>query len=200
MKIEFYYSVVSPFTFLGIEKFQELVRKYSLEIDEKPIDLVGKVFPATGGVPVQKRHKSRLKYRLLEIERAGKQLNKNINNQPKFFPPTDPHKPALYTIATIRYGLNLDFGKAVLSKLWSEEQDISLNSTLEEICKSLDLDFNKVKKSSESEEVQNNYLQNSEEAIKKDVFGAPFFILDDEVFWGQDNLDCLEDKIKSLLK
>ena len=199
MKIEFYYSVVSPFTFLGIEKFQELVRKYSLEIDEKPIDLVGKVFPATGGVPVPKRHPSRLKYRLLEIERAGKQLNQNINKQPKFFPPSDPHKPALFAIATIRNGLSLDFSKAILDKLWSKEQDISLDSTLKDVCNTLNLNFGDIKKLSESDEVKNNYLMNSQEAINKDVFGAPSFVLNDEVFWGQDSLDSLEYKIKTLL-
>lgn len=47
MKIEYYYSVASPYAYLGVNKFQELVKKYSLEVDEKPFDLVGTVFPAT---------------------------------------------------------------------------------------------------------------------------------------------------------
>ena len=39
MKIEYYYSVASPYAYLGVNKFQELVKKYSLEVDEKPFDL-----------------------------------------------------------------------------------------------------------------------------------------------------------------
>jgi 2-hydroxychromene-2-carboxylate isomerase len=200
MKIEYYYSVASPYAYLGISKFQEIVNKYSIEVDEKPFDLVGTVFPATGGTPVPKRHPSRKEYRLLEIDRAGKKLNLNINKQPKFFPPADPHKAALFAIATIQNGLNLDFGKAVLTKLWSEEQDISLDSTLEEICKNLNLDFSGIKKASEKDDIKQAYLLNSEEAIKKGVFGAPSFILENELFWGQDRLDFLEDKIKHLQK
>jgi len=200
MKIEYYYSVASPYAFLGISKFQELVKKYSLEVEEKPFDLVGTVFPATGGVPIPQRDPSRQAYRLLEIERHGKKLNISINKQPKFFPPTDPHKAALFAIASIKNGLSLDFGKAVLTKLWSDEQDISSDLTLETICKELGLAFVDLKKDADNEAAKSIYLLNSKEAISKGVFGAPSFIMDNDLFWGQDRLDFLEDKIKSLQK
>ena len=198
MKIEYYYSVASPYAYMGIDRFQELVKKYSLEVLEKPFDLVGKVFPETGGVPVPKRHPARQKYRLTEIERFGKKNNLKINKQPKFFPPADPHKAALFTIATIENGQSLNFGKEVLTKLWADEQDISQDTVLENICNKLNINFSELKKQAETEEIKNIYLSNSQEAIDKGVFGAPSFILDDELFWGQDRLDFLEDKIKSI--
>ena len=198
MKIEYYYSVASPYTYMGISRFQELVKKYSLEVVEKPFDLVGKVFPETGGVPVPKRHPARQKYRLLEIERFGKKLNLKINKQPKFFPPADPHKAALFTIATIMNGENLNFGKEVLTKLWADEQDISQDSVLEDICKKMNINFIDLKKQAESQDIKHIYDLNSQEAIDKGVFGAPSFILNNELFWGQDRLDFLEDKIKSI--
>ena len=198
MKIEYYYSVASPYAYMGIDRFQDLVKKYSLEVLEKPFDLVGKVFPETGGVPVPKRHPARQKYRLIEIERFGKKNNLKINKQPKFFPPADPHKAALFTIATIENGQSLNFGKEVLTKLWADEQDISQDLVLDNICKKLNINFSELKKQAETEEIKNIYLSNSQEAIDKGVFGAPSFILDDELFWGQDRLDFLEDKIKSI--
>ena len=198
MKIEYYYSVASPYAYMGIDRFQDLVKKYSLEVLEKPFDLVGKVFPETGGVPVPKRHPARQKYRLIEIERFGKKNNLKINKQPKFFPPADPHKAALFTIATIENGQSLNFGKEVLTKLWADEQDISQDTVLENICNKLNINFSELKKQAETEEIKNIYLSNSQEAIEKGVFGAPSFILDDELFWGQDRLDFLEDKIKSI--
>ena len=198
MKVEYYYSVASPYAYLGVKKFQEIVKKYSLEVIEKPIDLVGTVFAETGGTPVPKRHPSRQKYRLIEIERFGKKLNININKQPKFFPPADPHKAALFTIASIKAGLSIDFGKEVLTKLWSEEKDISQDSVLEEVCIKFKLNFNEIKALANSEEVKGIYLSNSNDAIAKGVFGAPSFIMNNELFWGQDRLDFLEDKIKSI--
>ena len=197
MKIEYYYSVASPYAYLGINRFQDLVKKYSLEVIEKPIDLVGKVFPETGGMALPKRHPSRQKYRLIELERFGKKLNLKINKQPKFFPPTNPHKPALFTIASIKKGLKIDFGREVLTKLWADEQDISQESVLEIICQKCKLDFSEIQQLSNSEEIQSEYVKNSNDAIAKGVFGAPTFIVDNEMFWGQDRLDFLEDKIKS---
>jgi 2-hydroxychromene-2-carboxylate isomerase len=198
MKVEYYYSVASPYAYLGVKKFQEIVKKYSLEVIEKPIDLVGTVFAETGGTPVPKRHPSRQKYRLIEIERFGNKLNININKQPKFFPPADPHKAALFTIASIKSGLSIDFGKEVLTKLWSEEKDISQDLVLEEVCNKFKLNFNEIKTAANSEEIKSIYLSNSNDAIAQGVFGAPSFIMNNELFWGQDRLDFLEDKIKSI--
>ena len=85
-----------------------------------------------------------------------------------------------------------------MTTLWANEQDISQDAVLENICKKLNINFSELKKQAETEEIKNIYLSNSQEAIDKGVFGAPSFILDDELFWGQDRLDFLEDKIKSI--
>ena len=49
MKIEYYFSVLSPFSYLGADRFTKIVSKYNLEVTEKPLDLVGEIFPNTGG-------------------------------------------------------------------------------------------------------------------------------------------------------
>ena len=196
MKIKYYYSVASPFSYLAIDRFINLVNKKNIEVEEMPFDLVGQVFPNTGGVPVPKRHPSRLKYRLVEIERIGKKYGVSINSQPKFFPPSDPHLPAKFTIAAIQLGNKLSFGKECLKYLWANEKDISDKKVLEEICNNLQFNFNKVEALANSEKIEKIYSENSNNAIKEDVFGAPTYIYDNELYWGQDRLDYLEDKIK----
>ncbi len=124
-------------------------------------------------------------------------MNISINKQPKFFPPSDPHKAALLTIAAIKAGISIDFGKEVLTKVWLDEQDISQDSVLEDVCKKFKLNFHELQTTANSEEVRNIYLSNSNDAINKGVFGAPSFLLNNELFWGQDRLDFLEDKLKS---
>lgn len=196
MKIKYYYSVASPFSYLAIDRFINLVNKKNIEVEEMPFDLVGQVFPNTGGVPVPKRHPSRLKYRIVEIERIGKKYGVSINSQPKFFPPSDPHLPAKFTIAAIQLGNKLSFGKECLKYLWTNEKDISDKKVLKEICNNLQLNFSEVEALANSEKVEKIYSENSNNAIKKDVFGAPTYIYKDELYWGQDRLDYLEDKIK----
>jgi 2-hydroxychromene-2-carboxylate isomerase len=196
MKIKYYYSVASPFSYLAIDRFIDLVNKKNVEVEELPFDLVGQVFPNTGGVPVPKRHPSRLKYRLIEIERIGKKYGVEINVQPKFFPPSDPHLPARFTIAAIELGNKLTFGKECLKYLWSKEKDISDLKILEEICNNLQLSFSKIEELANSEKVKKIYSDNSNNAIKEDVFGAPTYIYNDELYWGQDRLEYLEDNIQ----
>ena len=196
MKIEYYYSVASPFAYLASDRFIKLVEKYNLEVVERPFDLVGKVFSNTGGVPVPKRHPSRQKYRLLEIDRIGKKFNIKVNKQPKFFPPSDPHLPAKFVLAAIKLGNKLTFGNECLKNLWALEKNISDEKTLEEICNQLNLKFEEIKKIADSTEINDQYEKNSNDAINQDIFGAPTFVLNSEIFWGQDRLEYLEDALK----
>ena len=196
MKIKYYYSVASPFSYLAIDRFINLINKKNIEVEELPFDLVGQVFPNTGGVPVPKRHPSRLKYRLVEIERIGKKYGVEINTQPKFFPPSDPHLPARFTIAAIELGNKLTFGKECLKYLWAKEKDISDLKILEEICNNLQLSFSEIEELSNSEKVKKIYSSNSDNAIKEDVFGAPTYIYNNQLYWGQDRLEYLEDNIQ----
>lgn len=197
MKIDYYYSVMSPFTYLGSERFISLVEKYNIEVEEKPFDIIGEIFANTGGIPVPKRHPSRQKYRLVEIERVGKKLNIPVNPKPKFFPLSDPHLPAKFILASNKLGNKLHFSNTCLKYLWSQEKDISDMKILEEICMSLNLNFEEMQDIASSPEIQNQYETNSQQAISSDVFGAPSYVYNSEVFWGQDRLDYLEDALKN---
>ena len=192
MKIEYFYSLASPFTYLGSEKFQLIAKKYNVEIVEKPCDLVGGIFSKTGGVPVPQRSPQRQKYRLDELKRWSEFLNIKINVKPKFFPPTNPHIPATYTIAANLLGVKVFFGHELLKKLWIEEQDISNEKNIELISKQFKIDFKALSSLAKSEKVSKIYSDNTEEAIKKNVFGAPTYIFNSELFWGQDRLEFLD--------
>jgi 2-hydroxychromene-2-carboxylate isomerase len=196
MKIEYFYSLASPFTFLGSEKFQIIAKKYNAEIIEKPCDLVGGIFSKTGGLPVPQRSPQRQKYRLDELKRWSEFLNIKINIKPKFFPPKDPHISAKYAIAANLSGVKVLFGHELLKKLWIEEKDISDEKNIELISKQFKIDFVKLSVLAKSEKVSKIYSDNTEEAIQKNVFGAPTYIFNNELFWGQDRIEFLERALK----
>ena len=199
MKVEYYFSIASPFSYLAVERFLSLIKKYKLEVDEKPFDLVGTIFSNTGGLPVPKRLPSRQKYRLIEIDRIAKKFDIPINKQPKFFPPLDPHLPAKFVIAASKKGEKLNFSSTCLEYLWSLEKDISDYKVLEEICEKLDLKFEDIKNLALSDEIDAKYKENSKDAINQNVFGAPSYVFKNEIFWGQDRLEYLEDAIKKAI-
>ena len=196
MKIEYYYGIPSPFAYLGSEKFQNIVKKYKAEIVEKLCDLVGGIFAKTGGIPVPQRSAQRQKYRLDEIKRWSEFLKIKINIKPKFFPPKDPHLPARFTIAANLLDIKVVFGHEILKQLWSEEKDISDIKNIEKISDSFKIDFKELSTLANSEKVSKIYTDNTLEAIKKNVFGAPTYFLNNELFWGQDRLEFLERALK----
>jgi len=197
MKIEYFYSLASPFAYLGSEKFQSIAKKYHAEIIEKPCDLVGGIFSKTGGIPVPQRSPQRQKYRLDELKRWSEFLNVKINIKPKFFPPKDPHLPSKFTIAANLLGTKIVFGHELLKQLWSKEKDISDEKNIELTSNYFKIDFKELSTLAKSEQVLKIYTDNTEYAIGKNVFGAPTYIFNNELFWGQDRLEFLERALKN---
>ena len=192
MKIEYFYGIPSPFAYLGSARFQSIVKKFNVEVIEKPCDLVGGIFAKTGGLPVPQRSSQRQKYRLDELKRWSQFLNIKMNLKPKFFPPKDPHISGKYTIAANILGVKLVFGHELLKQIWSEERDISDEKNIEAVSNLLNLNFKELSNLAKSEKVSKIYLDNTEDAIAKNVFGSPTYVYNDELFWGQDRLNFLE--------
>ena len=191
MKIEYYYGTPSPFAYLGSLKFHFIAKKHNAEIIEKLCDLVGEIFAKIRGVPVPQKSSQRQKYRLDEIKRWSEFLNIKINIKPKFFSPKDPHLPTKFTIATNLLRTKVVFGHKLLKQLWSEEKNIEIISS------TLKIDFKKLSLLAKSKEVSKIYKNNTEEAAEKNVFGAPTYIFNNELFWGQDRLEFLERALKN---
>ena len=157
---------------------------------------MGGIFSKTGGLPVPQRSPQRQKYRLDELKRWSEFLNIKINIKPKFFPPKDPHISAKYAIAANLSGVKVLFGHELLKKLWIEEKDISDEKNIELISNQFKIDFNELSSLAKSNKVSDIYTNNTEEAVQKNVFGAPTYIFNDELFWGQDRLEFLERALK----
>ena len=197
MKIEYYYSLASPFSYLGSAKFQLIEKKYNAEIIEKPCDLVGGIFLKTGGAPVPQRSPQRQKYRLDELKRWAEYLSIKINFKSKFFPPKNPHISAKFTIAANLLGTKVVFGHELSKPLWSDEKDISDEKNIETVSVKFKINFKEPSAIAKSEKVSKIYKDNTEEAIEKNVFGAPTYIFNNELFWGQDRLEFLERALKN---
>ena len=93
-------------------------------------------------------------------------------------------------------GTKVVFGHELLKQLWSEEKDISDEKNIEFVSNNLQINFKELSELAKSEKVSKIYRDNTEEAIKKNVFGAPTYIFNNELFWGQDRLEFLERALK----
>ena len=190
---EYYFAPQSPFAYLGHARFVALAKQYSVQIELKPCDM-GRIFSISGGLPLVKRAPQRQAYRLQELQRWSEFLGLPLNPQPKFFPVSGDLAAKLIIAAQLAHGTNtaLELTGAIMAAAWAEEKNIADNDTLAGIAATLELDGKSLLKSAETASIQTVYDQHTDQAIAANVFGAPWFIVDGEGYWGQDRLDFVE--------
>lgn len=189
--IEYYFTPISPFMYLGHDRFVAIARKHGATIAVKAINL-GDVFPVSGGLPLSKRAPQRQAYRLVELKRWSEYLNMPINIQPKFFP-VNGDRAAAWILAAEEQGIAqaLALTGAVGRAIWAQERDVAAESTLRDIAGEQGLDAAALGRRAAATEIGTRYKALTQEAIARQVFGAPTYVYRDELFWGQDRLDFL---------
>ena len=190
--IDYYFTPISPFVYLGHDRLVAIARKAGATIAVKAINL-GEVFPVSGGLPLSKRAPQRQAYRLAELKRWSDYLDIPINLQPRFFP-VNGDLAAAWILAAQEQGVvqALTLTGAVGRAIWEQERDVAAESTLMEIASELRLDAVALARRAGSAEIVARYKALTQEAIDRQVFGAPTYIYRDELFWGQDRLDFLD--------
>lgn len=190
--IEYYYGMLSPFAFLGHERFLAIAGRHGKEVLFKPADFIGRIFSRTGGLKLHERAPARQAYRFQELARWSRHLSIQMNLRPKHFPVAD-ELAARCAIAVARRALSTgDFTLGVLRAVWQEERDVSDPATLIEIADALGMPGEALIDEARSPEALAVLERNCDEAVERGVFGTPSYVYEGEVFWGQDRLDFLE--------
>ena len=83
--IDYYFSLVSPWAYIGHATFMNLTQRHSLDVNFKPVSLPT-VFAETGGLPLNKRAPARQRYRIMELQRWREKRGVRLNVHPKFWP------------------------------------------------------------------------------------------------------------------
>lgn len=189
--IDYYDSMSSPWTYLGHRRFEKLCGRFGLTISHKPMDLL-KVWSVSGGLPLKQRARQRQAYRHAELKRWSELLQVPCNLEPAFHPVAD-RRACYLVIAAMRQGLDWStLADALLRAVWVEDRNIADHATLAAIADENGMNGQALLKATEDAAVAAEYQSNTEEAIGLGVFGAPTYVYDGELFWGQDRLQMLE--------
>ena len=191
--VDYYLAPQSPWAYLGHQRFAEIARRAGASVRVMPIDLGGKVFPISGGLPLGQRAPQRQAYRLVELQRFSEYLGAPLNLKPKYFPVGGDDAARLIIAADIAQGSEaaMAVAGAVLAACWAQERNIADDKVLLELLAEQGLPAGLLDKS-HSQAVQERYDACSQAAIDVGVFGAPSYVIDGEIFWGQDRLDFVE--------
>jgi 2-hydroxychromene-2-carboxylate isomerase len=183
-----YYSLQSPWTYLGWARLRELIAQTGATAHYRPIQS-GPLFQASGTLRLAQRPRQRQAYRLMELRRWRDHLGVPLNLHPKYFP-VDEALAARMVIAHGQRGGDIAaLSQAMLTGVWAEERDLADRATLLEIAREQGADGPALLVAADGEAAQSEYQANTHAAIEEGVFGMPTFVIGDELFWGQDRLD-----------
>ena len=195
-RLDYYFSLSSPWAYMGHAILMDLAGRHALDITYKPV-LLGNVFSETGGLPVGKRHPARQRYRFVELQRWREKLGLPFHVRPKYWP-FDVNLADRFVIAVAMGGADVGaFLRLAFAGVWENEQNLADEATILRIAAAAGLDGRALLTVARSEVAEHAYEQNFRDAVAADVFGSPSYVLDGEVFWGQDRLGLLEDALVS---
>ena len=193
LSVDYYFAPQSPWAYLGHQRFQTILQKSGASVRVMPIDLGGKVFPISGGLPLGQRAPQRQAYRLTELARFSKWLGAPLHLKPTFFPVSGDDAAKLIIAVDMAQGANaaMAISGAILSAVWSQQRNIADEKTLVELLKEQNL-LASCLEQAYSQATQERYETYTQMAIDAGVFGAPSYVVNGEIFWGQDRLDFVE--------
>ena len=196
LAIDYYIAPQSPWTYLGHERFAAIARAAAARINVIPVDLGGKVFPISGGLPLAQRAPQRQAYRLVELERFSAQLGVPLNLRPRHFPVASDDAARLIVAVDSNEGSDaaMALTGALLRAVWVEERNIADPGELVLTLAALKLPAQRLD-DAHSAAVQARYEAGTQRAIDAGVFGAPSYVIDGELFWGQDRLDFVQRRL-----
>ena len=189
--LHYYFALMSPFTFLGHDELLGIIDGEDVQVQFYPLK-VGPLFAASGGVPVGQRPPQRQAYRLAELRRWSARKEIPLNVQPKHFP-VDETLAACCVLVLQEQGLSpWDFIGRAHRVVWTEDRNLSDPAIVEELLTASGHDADTTLALARSETTLGAYAACTDAAIEAGVFGAPTYVMDGELLWGQDRLEFLE--------
>ncbi len=191
LTVEYYLSVVSPWSYLGHKRFCGIARDNSAEIHYLPIDS-SILFAKTGGLALKDRSPQRKRYRMQELRRWRSRLELELNLEPQYFP-TDSNLASRVIIGAIEAGHDVaELAYQLMRAVWVREEDVSETSVVVGAIERSGGSVDDLLAAANHSNVQDIIIENSEQAVSKGVFGVPSYVVGEEVFWGQDRLEFLD--------
>ena len=193
-KIDFYFDFASPNAYFGFNVLKKFPEKYDCEINYIPV-LLGGIFKATNNKPPMEQFFGVLnknEYQSLEMERFV-----NRHGLTKF--KMNPHFPVISlqivrgAIAAEMDGYLEDYIEKVLVHMWEEPKKMDDPEVIKGAFEESGFDSEKLLEQMQDPEVKAKLISNTEEAVKKGLFGIPTFFIDDEMYFGKDTIWMIEE-------
>ncbi|TXI84188.1 MAG: 2-hydroxychromene-2-carboxylate isomerase [Cupriavidus sp.] len=185
--VEFFWEPGSPYTYLAATQIEKVVAASGSRVVWKPF-LLGKVFEARG-MKMPASIPAKASYMFKDLARWAQMYQVPVTMPSAF--PISSLNASRAAIAASQLGHEADAAKAILHAYWGLGEDISQIDVLSKAFTSAGIDAAAIFARAQEQSVKDQLKENTEEALKRGVFGAPTMFIGDAMFWGNDRLDQL---------
>lgn len=196
LHVDYYASLNSPWTHLGAARIVAMCEEHGASLRIWPVDF-GTIFANSGGLPLPKRSPQRQAYRMQELPRWRDFLGIPINLQPKHFPTSEALSSAccIALRETMGDAPAIRLAHRVLKAIWEEELNPADEAVLAKLIGECGLDAAQVMALGAEPRWAERKAADTQAALDRGVFGAPSYVIGDEIFWGQDRLDFVQRRL-----
>ena len=193
--IDFYFDFTSPYGYLAAERIDALAAKYQREVNWHAI-LLGFIFKQTGQVPpMQVPLKG--EYVIHDMARSARYLGVPLKFPAEFPKMTITAARGFYWLNDQDTALAKSFARHVYRAYFVDNLDVGNAEVIADIAHSAGVDRTAFTSNVQSDAVKERFKDENDRAIARKVFGSPYFIVDNEPFWGADRMEQLEHWLKN---
>lgn len=190
-RLEYFFDYVSPFSYLADSQVPALVARTGAELVHRPFFLGGVMQASGNSPPATVPNKG--KYMFADIRRWCDRYQLAFEFNPHF--PVNTVKPMRAALVALERGVFPDFHAALFRAMWRDGKNVGDAEVLGEVLSEAGLDASAILGRIGDADVKAQLKANSDEAVERGAFGAPTFFVDGEMFFGNDRLDFLEEKL-----
>ena len=190
--IDFYFDFISPYSYLAYKKIKSLNNLNKYKIIYKPILLGG--LHNLGGITAPAFNVRKMKNMKNDCELIAKK-NKIIFKWNDKFPINSLYLMRGYLVLSEK--LKEKYFEVCFDNYWKENTDISIEENIHKILDLCSINKTDFFKNINDKKIKDQLKELTNLAFQKDVFGAPTFVVNNKIFWGQDRLEYALDEYNS---
>ena len=185
--IDFYFSIGSTYTYLTVTRILDVEKKHQIKFNWKPFS-VRAIMKEMNNIPFPKDKINKVNYMWRDIERRAEGYG-FFAKTPVPYPLSEFDLANQIAILGLDKGWGTDYIRLTYKKWFQEGKEPAIDPSISEICKELGLNKDEIISEAKSEIFEKKYISNTDSARKKKVFGSPSFIVENEIFWGDDRME-----------
>ena len=193
--IDFYFSIGITYTYLSVTRILDIEKKNQVKFNWKPFS-VRMIMKEMNNIPFPKDKINKVNYMWRDIERRAKGY-KFFAKTPVPYPLSEFDLANQIAILGLKMGWGVDYVRLTYKKWFQEGKEPAVEPSISEVCNELSLNKDEIIIESKTKEIKDEYFSNTDTARENKIFGSPSFMVDNELFWGDDRM---EDAIKWVKK